>query len=79
MFQLFLVRRPGTATNLNEEREMDFDDLRDYLDQDIPAKHFGQFPIAESGPIAQFLADMPDWMNMTPEDPNKALESLLVP
>jgi hypothetical protein len=29
-----------------------------------------------SGPIAQFLNGMPDWMNMTPEDINLAVESL---
>jgi hypothetical protein len=51
---------------------MDFDYQRDYMDQDmIPA---GQFPTvtAQSGPIAQFLSGMPDWMNMTPEDINLA-------
>jgi hypothetical protein len=43
------------------------------MDQDIPA---GQFLTAQSGPIAQFLNRMPDWMNMTPEDINLAAESL---
>ncbi len=53
---------------------MDFDDQRDYMDQDI---HAGKFLIAaQSGPIAQFLSGMPDWMNMTPEDINLAVESL---
>jgi hypothetical protein len=51
---------------------MDFDDHSDYMDQDIPA---GQFPSAQSGPFAQFLNGMPDWMNMTPEDINFAVES----
>jgi hypothetical protein len=32
--------------------EMDYDDLRDYMDQDIPAGHY---PTAESGPMAQFM------------------------
>jgi hypothetical protein len=41
------------------------DDERDYMDQDIPAR---QFHTAQSGPIAQILDGMPDWMNMTPED-----------
>jgi hypothetical protein len=52
---------------------MDFDDLRDYLDQDIPA---GQFPTAESGPISQFFTVMPDWMNMNQQNFNLACESL---
>jgi hypothetical protein len=51
---------------------MYFDELRDYMDQDIPT---GQFPNAKSGTIAQFLTEMPDWMNMTPEDLNLALKS----
>ncbi len=48
------------------------------MDQDIPA---GQFSTntAQSGPISQFLYDMPDWMNMTPEDINLAVESLPIP
>ena len=40
---------------------------------DIPDR---QFPTAQSRPIAQFLNGMPDWMNMTPEDINLAVESL---
>jgi hypothetical protein len=52
---------------------MDFDYHRDYMDEDIPAE---QFPTAQSGPIAQFLNGMPDWMNMPTEDINLAVESL---
>jgi hypothetical protein len=64
------VPRPPSRDS-NEEREMDSDDHNNYIDQDIPA---GQFPTAQSGPIAQFLKVndvMPawDWMNMTPEEP----------
>jgi hypothetical protein len=47
-----------------------------WMDQDIPAGHCGQNPSAQSGPIAQFLNGMPDWMNMTPEDINLAVGSL---
>jgi hypothetical protein len=43
------------------------------MDQDIRAR---QFPTAQSGPIAQFLNGMPDWMNMTPEDVILAVENL---
>ncbi len=46
------------------------------MDQDIPAR---QLPTAQSGPIAQFLNGMPDWMNMTLEDINLAVESLPIP
>jgi hypothetical protein len=52
---------------------MDFDDQRDCMDQDI---HAGQFFTAQTGPFAQFFHDMPDWMNMIPEDINLAVESL---
>jgi hypothetical protein len=53
---------------------MDFDDQRDYMDQDIPA---GQFPTADPGALHHhFLSGMPNWMNMTPEDINLAVESL---
>ena len=74
MFQAFLVRCP--CRDSNEFREMDFDKLRDYIDQDFPAV---KFLTAQSGPIAQFWTDMPDWMNMIPEDLNQALNSLLIP
>ncbi len=52
---------------------MDFDNHSENMGQDIPA---GQFLTAQSGCIAQFLKGMPDWMNMTPEDINLAVESL---
>jgi hypothetical protein len=55
---------------------MEFNNHRDNMDQDIPA---GQFPTAQSGPFAQLLNGMPDWMNMTPEDINLAVESLPYP
>jgi hypothetical protein len=58
------VPRPPSIVS-NEDREMDFNNHRDNMDQDIPA---WQFPTAQPGPIAQFLNGMPDWMNMTPED-----------
>jgi hypothetical protein len=43
------------------------------MDHDIPA---GQFPTAVSGSMVQFLTEMPDLMNRTPEDLNLALENL---
>ncbi len=60
-------------TDSNEDSEMDFDNHRENMDQKISA---GQFPTAQSERIAQFLNGMPDWMNMTPEDINLAVESL---
>jgi hypothetical protein len=66
------VPRPPSIDN-NEDSEMDFDDQRDYMDQDIPA---WKFLTAQFGPTAQFLNGMPDWMNMTPEDIDLAVESI---
>ncbi len=60
----------------NEDRELDFDDHRDFMDQDDPA---GQFPTADHGPIHQFLIGIPDWLNFNPEDLDRALESLPIP
>ena len=57
----------------NEDREMDFDDQREFMDQDILA---GDLPTSQPGPIHQFLTGMPDWMNMSTEDLNIALENL---
>jgi hypothetical protein len=69
------VPRPPSS-NSNEDREMDFEDNRDFMDQDIPA---GQFPPADPGPIHQFLSGIPDWLNFNQEDLDQALESLLIP
>jgi hypothetical protein len=57
----------------NEDREMYFYHRHDNMDKDISAR---RFPTAQSGPIAQFLNGMPDWMNMTPKDINLAVENL---
>ena len=68
---------PGPQSrNSNEEHEMDFDDLRDFMDQDIPAGEIPTGAGGRTGPIAQFLNGMPDWMKMTPDDLNKALKNL---
>jgi hypothetical protein len=66
------VPRPPSIDS-KEDREMDSNNHNDNMDQHIPA---WQFPTAQSGPIAQYLNDMPDWMNMTPEDITLAVESL---
>jgi hypothetical protein len=65
---------PGPKSiDSDEDCEMDFNNHLDNTDQDIPA---GQFPNAKSGPIAQFLNGMPDWMNMTSEDIHLIVESI---
>ncbi len=69
-----LPRPPSSDSN--EDREMDFDDHRDFMDQDDPA---GQFPTVDPGPIHQFLIGIPDWLNFNPEDLDWALESLPIP
>jgi hypothetical protein len=50
-----LPRLPSSDSN--EDREMDFDDHRDFMDQDVSA---GQFPTADPGPIHQFLSGIPE-------------------
>jgi hypothetical protein len=61
--------RPPSCDS-NEDREMDFDDHRDFMDQDVPA---GQFPNADPGPIHQFLSGITNWLNFNPEDLDRAL------
>ena len=67
-------RQPSIDSN--EQRKMDFDDYRDYMDQEISA---GQFHTAKSGPITQFFIGMPARMNMNQEDLNLALKSRPIP
>jgi hypothetical protein len=54
------------------DRQMDADDLRDYLQQDIVPP---QLPPA-TGPYASYLARMPNWINMTQDEYNKFWERL---
>jgi hypothetical protein len=61
-----LPRLPSSDSN--EDREMDSDDHRDYMDQEFPAV---QSPTADPGPIHQILSGIPDWFN--PEDLDRAL------
>ena len=59
---------------------MDFDDHRDFMDQDVPdSEEQSRFPTADPGPIHQFLSSIPDWLNFNAEDLDQALESLLIP
>jgi hypothetical protein len=68
--QVFHINPAPPSIDSNEDREMDSNNHNDDMDQDISA---WQFSTAQSGPFAQFLNDMPDWMNMTPEDINLAV------
>ena len=68
-----------TVQNSDEEedgdRQMDADDSRDFLEQDIlPPQH-----APATGPYARFLANISDWMNMTQEEYNKSWEALPLP
>jgi hypothetical protein len=44
--------------------QMDADELRDFLEQEILSPQYAP----PAGPYARFLANMPDWMNMTQEE-----------
>ncbi len=57
----------------SSDREMDADDMRDYMDQDpnVPPTS-----TANLGPYARFLADMPDWNDMSQANYAKAFEAL---
>ncbi len=58
----------------NKDHEMDFNHNSDNMDQDISA---GKFLTAHSGTTAPFMNGIPDWMNMTPEDINQALDDYM--
>jgi hypothetical protein len=53
--------------------EMDADEMRDYLDQDpdVPPTS-----TADLGPYALFLADLPDWSDLSQNDYTNAFEAL---
>jgi hypothetical protein len=63
----------------NEDDSLDFDDLRDYMEQNISAGQFQKVSYCRIWTIEQFLNEKPDLMNMTPHDLNPALESLPIP
>ena len=51
--------------NDDDGREMDFDDVRDFADQDLPCPQSYNGLI---GPFADFLSAMPDWVNISESD-----------
>jgi hypothetical protein len=52
---------------------MDNDEMRDYLDQD---PYFPPTSTANLGPYARFLADLPDWSDLSQNDYSKAFKAL---
>ncbi len=70
---------PPIVPNSDEEKDgdhqMDADDLRDYLEQDILPPQRPPVTV----PYATYLASMPDWINMTQNEYNKSWEALPLP
>ncbi len=66
---------PNSDEEADDDWQMDADDLRDYLEQEIVPP---QLPAA-TGPFASYLAHMPDWINMTHDKYNKSWEALPLP
>jgi hypothetical protein len=62
--------------DLNGDREMDADEMRDYEDQ-VP--HISHTSTANLGPYVRFLQTMPDYNDMTQEEFDQALQSLPLP
>ena len=67
---------PDDESNDPSDREMDADDQRDFLDQD---PHVPPISSANLGRYARFLADMPDWTEMSEDYCIKAFEKLPLP
>jgi hypothetical protein len=61
--------QPNESDDGPSDIEIDADDMRDYLDQNIPSTS-----TANLVPFARFLADLPDWSDYT-----KACEALPQP
>ena len=59
--------------NDDDGREMDFDDVRDFADQDLPCPQSYNGLI---GPLADFLSAMPDWVNISESDITQALQGI---
>ena len=66
---------PNSDGEEDGDSQMDADDLRDYLEQDILPPHSAP----ATGPYARFLANMPDWINMTQDEYTKSWEALPLP
>jgi hypothetical protein len=62
---------------------MDEDDIRDYEDQTfVPPSSDDIVPprsTAQLGPYSRFLADMPDWIDMSQGEYTKAFDALPMP
>ncbi len=66
---------PNSDDEEDGDWQMDADDLRDYLGQDIipPPR------APATGPYASFLVNMPGWINMTQDKYTKSWEALPLP
>jgi len=62
--------------DLNRDRDMDADEMRDYEDQD---PHIPHTSTANLGPYAHFIQTMPDYNDMTQEEFDRAFGSLPLP
>ena len=62
--------------DVNGDREMDSDEMRDYEDQD---PHIPPTSTTNLGPYARFLQNLHEYNDMTQEEINKALEALPIP
>ncbi len=67
---------PDDESNDPSDREMDADNQRDFLDQNL---HVPPTSSAKLRPYARFLADMPDWTEMSEDYYIKALKKLPLP
>jgi hypothetical protein len=56
--------------------KMDADDMREYVDQDLDVPPTST---ANLGPYAHFLADLPDWSDLSQSDFTEAFEALFWP
>ncbi len=66
--------QPHDSDDGPSDIEMDDDDMHVYLDQDLDVP---QTSTANLGPYARFLADLPDWGDLSQNDYTKAFEALL--
>ncbi len=80
--QLLFIQEPSRQTDIadkdndHSDQEMDADDLCYFEDRfpDVLPRSTINF-----GPYARFLANMPDWNNMSQDDFNKACAALPLP
>jgi hypothetical protein len=65
--------QPHESDDGPSDIEMDADDMHDYLNQDLDVPPTST---ANLGPYSRFLADLPDWSDLSQSDYTKAFEAL---